>query len=130
MPVVWVEESVVLALHEEHLAEHGGAIGTRDRGLLESALFRPQNLTSYDDPDLAALAAAYGFGIVRNHPFIDGNKRTAFTVTELFLALNGQELIADDPSCVVTMLSLAEGRLPEKEFADWIRANIKSTGAP
>ena len=73
MPVVWIEESVVLALHEEHLAEHGGAVGIRDRGLLESALFRPLNLASYCDPDLAALAAAYGFGIVRNHPFVDGN---------------------------------------------------------
>ena len=111
MPVVWIEEPVVLALHEEHLAEHGGAVGIRDRGLLESALFRPQNLASYGNPDLAALAAAYGFGIVRNYPFVDGNKRTAFTATELFLALNGQELIADDPSCVVTMLRLAEGSL-------------------
>jgi len=128
MPVVWIEESVVFALHEEHLAEHGGAVGIRDRGLLESALFRPQNLASYVDPDLAALAAAYGFGIVRNHPFVDGNKRTAFTATELFLALNGQELIADDPSCVVTMLRLAEGSLSEKEFEDWIRANSKPIG--
>jgi death-on-curing protein len=123
MPVVWIEESVVLALHEEHLAEHGGPVGIRDRGLLESALFRPQNLIGYGDPDLAALAAAYGFGLARNHPFIDGNKRTAFTVTELFLALNGQELIADDPSCIVTILKLAEGSLSETEFADWIRAN-------
>ena len=128
MPVVWIEESVVLALHEEHLAEHGGAVGIRDRGLLESALFRPQNLAVYGDPDLTALAAAYGFGIVRNHPFVDGNKRTAFTATELFLALNGQELIADDPSCVATMLRLAEGSLSEKEFEDWIRANAKPSG--
>lgn len=127
MPIVWIEESVVLALHEEHLAEHGGAVGIRDRGLLESALFRSQNLANYDDPDLAALAAAYGFGLARNHPFIDGNKRTAFTVTELFLALTGQELIADDPSCVVTLLRLAEGSLSETEFADWIRANTKPT---
>jgi len=125
MSVVWIEESVVLALHEEHLAEHGGPVGIRDRGLLESALFRPQNLIGYGDPDLAALAAAYGFGLARNHPFIDGNKRTAFTVMELFLALNGQELIADDPSCIVTILKLAEGNLTETELADWIRANIK-----
>jgi death-on-curing protein len=88
-------------------------------------LFRPRNLVNYGDPDLAALAAAYGFGLARNHPFIDGNKRTAFMVTELFLALNGQELIADDPSCVITMLRLAEGSLSETEFADWIRANTK-----
>jgi death-on-curing protein len=123
MSVVWIEESVVLALHEEHLAEHGGPVGVRDRGLLESALFRPQNLIGYGDPDLAALAAAYGFGLARNHPFIDGNKRTAFTVMELFLALNGQELIADDPSCIVTILKLADGSLTEAEFADWIRSN-------
>ena len=123
MSVVWIEESVVLALHEEHLAEHGGPVGIRDRGLLESALFRPQNLIGYGDPDLAALAAAYGFGLARNHPFIDGNKRTAFTVMELFLALNGLELIADDPSCIVTILKLAEGSLTEAEFADWIRSN-------
>ncbi|MDI1293368.1 MAG: type II toxin-antitoxin system death-on-curing family toxin [Methylobacter sp.] len=123
MSIEWIEESVVLALHEEHLAEHGGPVGVRDRGLLESALFRPQNLVGYGDPDLAALAAAYGFGLARNHPFIDGNKRTAFTVMELFLALNGQELIADDTSCIVTILKLAEGSLSETEFADWIRAN-------
>ncbi|MGZ5009314.1 MAG: type II toxin-antitoxin system death-on-curing family toxin [Methylobacter sp.] len=127
MSVVWIEESVVLALHEEHLAEHGGPVGIRDRGRLESALFRPQNLVEYSDPDLAALAAAYGFGLARNHPFIDGNKRTAFTVMELFLALNGQELIADDPSCIVTILKLAEGSLSETELADWIRANINPT---
>lgn len=123
MPVVWIEESVVLALHEEHLAEHGGPVGIRDCGLLESALFRPRNLIGYGDPDLASLAAAYGFGLARNHPFIDGNKRTAFTVMELFLALNGQELIADDPSCIVTILKLADGSLTETELADWIRAN-------
>lgn len=128
MSVVWIEESVILALHEEHLAEHGGPVGIRDRGLLESALFRPQNLIGYGDPDLAALAAAYGFGLARNHPFIDGNKRTAFTVMELFLALNGQELIADDSSCIVTILKLADGSLTETEFADWIRANINSIG--
>ncbi|SJM92806.1 type II toxin-antitoxin system death-on-curing family toxin [Crenothrix polyspora] len=124
MPVIWIKESVVLALHEEHLAEHGGGTGIRDPGLLESALFRPQNLALYEEQDIAALAA-YGFGIIRNHPFIDGNKRTGFTVTELFLALNGQELIADDSSCVLTMLKLAEGKLSEKAFADWIRNNTR-----
>jgi death-on-curing protein len=126
MPVIWIDESVVFALHEEHLAEHGGPIGIRDHGLLESALHRPRNQALYEEADLATLAAAYGFGIIRNHPFLDGNKRTAFTVTELFLALNRQELTADDPSCVVTMLKLAEGRLSEKEFANWIRDNTQS----
>jgi death-on-curing protein len=86
-------------------------------------LFRPQNLIGYGDPDLAALAAAYSFGLARNPPFIDSNKCTAFTVVELFLALNGQELIADDPSCIVTILKLAEGSLTEAELADWIRTN-------
>jgi len=129
-PLIWIEESVVLALHEEHLAEHGGAVGVRDRGLLQSALSRPQNLVAYDDPDIAALAAAYGYGLVRNHPFVDGNKRTAFTVTETFLALNGHELTADDLSCIVMMLRLAEGNLSEKEFAAWIQANIKRAETP
>lgn len=126
MPVVWVEEAVVLALHEEHLAEHGGAPGLRDRGLLGSALFRPHHLADYADPapDLAALAAAYGYGIAGNHPFMDGNKRTAFTVTELFLALNGLILLADDASCVTAMLNLAAGELTERAFADWIRDNL------
>ncbi len=124
MAVVWIEEAVVLALHEEQLTEHGGAVGLRDLGLLQSALARPQHLAAYGEPDTAALAAAYGYGIARNHPFVDGNKRTAFTVTELFLMLNGYELVADDPSCVVTMLQLAEGRLSETRFASWIRANL------
>lgn len=128
MPILWIEEGVILALHEEHLAEHGGAAGIRDRGLLESALFRLHNLTAYDDPDLAALAAAYAYGLSRNHSFFDGNKRTAFTVMELFLALNGLELVADDQSCVVTMLNLAAGGLSESEFADWIRTNTKTLG--
>lgn len=125
MTIVWIEESVILALHEEHLAEHGGATGIRDRDLLESALFRPHNLTVYDNPDLAALAASYAYGLSRNHPFFDGNKRTAFTVMELFLTLNGLELVADDQSCVITMLNLAEGNLSENELTDWLRSNTK-----
>ena len=122
--IVWVEEAVVLALHEEQLAEHGGAVGLRDLRLLQSALARPRHLAAYGKPDIAALAAAYGYGIVRNHPFVDGNKRTAFTVTELFLMLNSYELTADDQSCVVTILRLAEDHLTEAEFADWIRTNL------
>jgi len=124
MAIIWIEEAVVLAVHEEQLAEHGGAVGIRDLGLLQSALARPQHLVAYGKPDVAALAAAYGYGIARNHPFMDGNKRTAFTVTELFLTLNGYELLADDSSCVVTVLQVAEGSLAEAEFADWIRANL------
>jgi len=117
----WVDEAVVLALHEEHLAEHGGATGLRERGLLQSALTRPLHLATYENPDLATLAAAYAYGITRNHPFLDGNKRTAFTVMELFLNLNGLELIADDSSCVAIMLELAQGTLPENRLTDWLR---------
>jgi len=120
----WIEESVVWAVHEAQLAEHGGSAGVRDPGLLASALARPLNLAAYDDnADAAALAAAYGFGIARNHPFIDGNKRTAFVCTELFLALNGHQLQAEDANCVSTMLALAAGDLPESEFAAWLRTN-------
>lgn len=118
---VWIEASVVLAVHDEQLAEHGGAGGVRDAGLLESALARPLQLASYGEPDVADLAAAYGFGLARNHPFIDGNKRTAFVAVELFLALNGWSLTADDASCVLTMLALAAGELSEAGFATWVR---------
>jgi len=127
MTIVWIKEAVVLAIHEEQLAEHGGAVGIRDLGLLQSALARPQNLAAYGTPDVAAVAAAYGYGIARNPPFMDGNKRTAFTVMELFLTVNGYELLADDPSCVVTMLRVAEGSLAEAAFADWIRANLAAS---
>ncbi len=122
---VWIDRSVILAVHDQQLAEHGGSAGIRDAGLLDSALARPQNLLAYGkprDPDFAGLAAAYGFGIASNHPFIDGNKRTAFVAVELFLALNGYALIADDGDCVLTMLSLAAGELEEAAFAAWIRS--------
>lgn len=118
---VWIEASVVLAVHDEQLAEHGGSSGVRDAGLLESALARPLHLATYGEPDVADLAAAYGFGIARNHPFIDGNKRTAFVAVELFLALNGWSLTADDANCVLTMLALAAGELSEAGFATWVR---------
>jgi death-on-curing protein len=117
---------VLLAIHEEQLAEHGGAAGMRDQGLFESALSRAQNLAAYDRPDAADLAAAYGFGMARNHPFIDGNKRTAFVALELFLDLNGFELAADDADCVITMLAVAAGELSDARFATWIRANTRA----
>jgi death on curing protein len=120
---VWVDAAVIRAVHDEQLAEHGGAAGLRDAGMLESALARPQQLAAYGEPDVAALAAAYGFGLARNHAFVDGNKRTAFVAIELFLALNGCELTADDTDCVMTMLKLASGDLGEAEFAAWVRAN-------
>ncbi len=119
----WVESSVVLAIHDEQLAEHGGASGVRDVGLLESALARPLNLFSFGAPDIPALAAAYAFGIVRNHPFIDGNKRTGLVVAELFLMLNGLTLTANDEACVLTILALAAGDLSEEDLAGWIRRN-------
>ncbi|HEY9065646.1 MAG TPA: type II toxin-antitoxin system death-on-curing family toxin [Burkholderiaceae bacterium] len=118
---VWIQTAVVLAVHEEQLAEHGGALGIRDPGLLESALARPRHLAAYGEPDVAALAAAYGYGLARNHPFVDGNKRTAFVAVELFLALNGGELLAEDADCVLTMLALAAGDLDEAAFAEWLR---------
>ena len=119
----WIEKAVVWAVHEAQLAEHGGSAGVRDAGLLASALARPLNLVAYGEPDAAALAAAYGFGIARNHPFIDGNKRTAFVCTELFLVLNGASLTADDADCVATMLALAAGDLAEADFAAWLRSH-------
>lgn len=122
---VWIERSVVIAAHNEQLAEHGGAAGTRDEGLLESALARAENLAAYGDPDVAALAAAYGFGIIRNHPFVDGNKRAGLIATELFLALNGFELVVGDAECVATILALASGDLDEAEFAGWLRTHIE-----
>lgn len=120
---VWLAPAVVEAVHAEQLAEHGGAPGTRDAGLLESALARPRHLASYGDPDIADLAAAYGYGVARNHPFIDGNKRTAFVAVELFLALNGADVTATDADCVLTMLDVAAGSLDEAAFAAWIRSH-------
>jgi death on curing protein len=120
----WIETAVVLAVHDEQLAEHGGLAGVRDEGLLESALARPRQLWSFGEPDMADLAAAYGFGIARNHPFLDGNKRTALVTAELFLARNGGDLAASDADCVTTMLALAAGEIGEDELAAWIRANI------
>jgi death on curing protein len=122
-PWVWIEPAVIRAVHEEQLAEHGGAIGTRDVGLLESALARPMQLAAYGEPDVAALAAAYGYGLAKNHPFIDGNKRTAFVAVELFLLLNGWELTSTDADCVLTMLGVAAGTLDEPAFAEWIRGH-------
>ena len=122
---IWLDPAVLQAVHEEQLAEHGGASGTRDAGLFESALARPENLAAYGEPDAAALAAAYGWGLARNHPFVDGNKRTAFVAAELFLMLNGHELAADDAACVLTMLSVASGDMGEDAFAAWIRSHLQ-----
>jgi death-on-curing protein len=123
---VWVAADVLLAVHDEQLAEHGGAAGVRDMGLFESALARPRNLAHDGSPDACELAAAYGFGLARNHPFIDGNKRTAFVAVELFLLLNGMDLVADDAACVLTMLALASGTLDEPAFAQWLREHVQN----
>ncbi len=122
----WIEESVVWAVHEAQLAKHGGSAGVRDASLLASALAPPLNLAGYDSAaDAAALAAAYAFGIAHNHPFIDGNKCTAFVYCELFLALNGHTLQAEDGNCVSTMLALAAGDVTEADYAAWLRTHTK-----
>ena len=120
---VWLDTAVMLAVHDEQLAEHGGIAGIRDQGMFESAMQRAPNLAAYSAPDYAELAAAYGLGLAKNHPFLDGNKRTAFVATELFLVLNGYSLIANDVACVLTMLAVAAGEMSEVEFAEWIRAH-------
>ena len=122
-PWVWIASEVLYAVHDEQLAEHGGLTGLRDANALESAIARPGQLAHYGAPDAADLAAAYGFGIARNHPFSDGNKRTAFVAVELFLALNGFALAADDASCILTMLRVAAGDMDEASFALWIRTH-------
>ena len=120
----WVALSAVLAIHEEQLAEHGGLDGIRDRGLLESALHRPRDLQSYGQPDLADLAAAYAFGIARNHPFLDGNKRTSAVVTRLFLRLNGHDLDASQAERLAIWLALGAGETTEQALADWMRSRL------
>lgn len=120
----WLSKALILAVHDEQLAEHGGGTGVRDDGLLESALARPQNRLAYDAAaDMATLAAAYAFGLARNHPFTDGNKRTAFVAAEVFLDLNGMTLTASDEECVLSMLRLAAGEIDEVDYAAWLRAN-------
>lgn len=119
---LWVREDVVLAIHRRQIAEHGGDDGVRDTGLLQSALSKPQNLFHYGDPppDLSALAASYAFGIARNHPFVDGNKRTAFVVCRLFLKLNGFDLNAPQEQKYQIFMDLAAGKLSENNLAEWV----------
>jgi death-on-curing protein len=126
----WIDKQALLLLHGESLAEHGGAAGMRDEGLLDSALARAQNLAAYGDPDVADLAAAYGSGISQNHPFVDGNKRAAFLSVGLFLALNGYRLVATQAEATVAMLALAAGELDEAEFAGWLRRHAEPRRPP
>ena len=121
---LWLDKRIALALHEELLREHGGLAGVRDEGLLESALARPQNLAAYGDPTLAEMAAAYAFGIARNHPFVDGNKRTALMTAYTFLRTNGLRLIAPEVEAVAVIRDLAAGELGEDELARWIEENM------
>lgn len=124
--IVWVEKALAMAIHNRQLSEHGGGEGVRDEALLASALARPQQLHAHGDPppDLAALAASLAFGLARNHPFVDGNKRTAAVACETFIVLNGGELVADDVALYPVYIALAEGSLPEADFAAWLRARI------
>lgn len=122
---IWLDPDVLLAAHDEQLAEHGGASGIRDIGLFESALARAKNLAAYGQPDAAALAVAYAFGLAKNHPFIDGNKRIALVALESFLMLNGFTLAADDGQAVMVILSVAAGSFTEDELGGWIGKNIE-----
>lgn len=122
----WIRLDVAEAIHSEQIAEHGGGVGTRDGRLLESALARPQQLSAYGRPDAAALAASYAWGIARNHPFVDGNKRTAFAVAEVFLSINGHVLSASDAQIVVAFVALAAGELTEGELEDWFREHTSA----
>jgi death-on-curing protein len=126
---VWLSVDMIHAAHEEQLVEHGGPGGVRDEGLLASALARPQNRALHESPDAATLAASYAFGIARNHPFVDGNKRTAFVALEVFLDLNGLELDATDEDCVLATLRLAAGQLDEAALAQWIRDRLATRRA-
>ena len=120
-----VDRRALLLLHADSLAEHGGADGLRDEGLLDSALARPLNLAAYGEPDFAALAASYGVGLAKNHAFVDGNKRAAFLAVGLFLALNGQRLVASQVEATTAMLAVAEGTLDEAALAEWIRRHTR-----
>jgi death-on-curing protein len=122
---LWVAPDAARAAHLEQLAEHGGGEGVRDDGLFESAMARPQNLAAYGQPDASALAASYAYGLARNHPFVDGNKRTAAVVSEGFLNLNGYALNASDAEIVVIFTSLAAGEISESELADWFRERVQ-----
>jgi len=122
---VWLDAAVLRAVHNEQLADHGGLAGVRDEDLLESAIARPRQVAAYGEPDVADLAGACGWGLARNHPFADGNQRTAFVAAELFLDRNGRALEADDVACVLTMLAVATGELSEPDFAAWIRKHMR-----
>ena len=121
---IWLDADIALAIHDRQLAEHGGPSGVRDQGLLESALAKPVNNWGYGENDLCALAAAYAFGVARNHPFTDGNKRTAWVLARTFLVLNDCHLVFEREAAISTVQSLAAGDLPEENLASWFRELI------
>jgi len=121
----WINRQVLLLLHDESLAEHGGSSGLRDEGLLDSALARPLNLALYEQPDVSELVASYGIGLAQNHAFVDGNKRVAFLAIGLFLSINGYRLAAIQAEATLTMLDVASGNINEAALADWIRRHIQ-----
>lgn len=121
----WVNREVLLLLHDESLAEHGGAPGVRDAGLLDSALARPVNLAMYAQPDIAELAASYAVGLAKNHAFVDGNKRAAFLAVGLFLGINGYRLRATQAEATLAVMGVAAGEVDEAGFAQWIRGHIQ-----
>lgn len=122
----WLNRQVLLLLHDESLAEHGGAPSVREEGLLDSALARPLNLLAYGGtPDVAELAAAYGVGVAKNHPFVDGNKRVAFLAVGLFAMLNGYRLVAGQAEATLTVLAVAAGEMDEATFAGWLREHLQ-----
>ena len=122
----WVDRGALVLLHDESLAEHGGASGLREEGLLESALAGPLNLAADGSPDVHALAAAYGVGLVKNHPFVDGNKRAAFLAVGMFLRLNAWRLTAPQADAMLTMLAVAAGQMDEAAFAHWLRQHTRA----
>jgi len=127
---IWIDRALALAIHDRQLAEHGGASGVRDEGLLESALARPRQILSYADraADLADLAGALAYGLARNPPFVDANKRTAIVACETFIDLNGGTLDAEDAELFPLVLALADGRLTAEEFAAWLRTHLRAMG--
>ena len=122
----WINRQVLLLLHDESLAEHGGAAGIRDEGLLDSALARPRNLALYEEPDVAGLAASYAVGLAKNHAFVDGNKRAAFLSVGLFLGLNGYRLHASQVAATLAVLAVAAGEMDEPGFAAWVRQHLQA----
>ncbi len=127
-PWRWIDQRVLLLLHDESIAEHGGAPGIRNPGLLESALARPLNLAAYGEPDFADLAASYGVGLAKNHAFVDGSKCAAFLAVGLFLALNGHRLTASQAEATLALIDVASGALDELAFAAWLRSHSKARG--